>query len=293
MLVQFSSKQKLAIDGGLAKRTRLIRASKQAASGLGYGTTYAKPVHYYIYGPSGIGKTYWANKAVKESGVIHVTVSGNVSMFAFGIDLAITKFMFQDQPVVIIIDDCDEILKDAKSINQMKELLDKNKFTYNKRIHLASLGDEDSTPYMAVEQCMNGKGIGFEVDCSNFTFIITSNIKLPFDSTAHDIVEKNGGMDNARSIRARHLAAIRGRCEVKDLDMAWEEKWGNLAYVTLEDDACKDCDLEQKHFILEYIWNNWDEMKETSIRTVEKMARFFQLEGPDGIKDAFDADFLK
>lgn len=289
MLVQFSSKQKLAIDGGLAKRNRLIRAAKQAAGGVMIDD---KPVHYYIYGPSGIGKTYWANKAVVDSGVIHRTVSGNVSMFAFGIDLAVTKFMFPDQPVVIIIDDCDEILKDAKSINQMKELLAGGKFTYNKRIHLSSLGDEDSVPYMAVEQCM-GNGIGFEVDCSNFTFVITSNIKLPYDSTAQDILDKNGGLDNARSIRARHLAAIRGRCEVKDLDMEWEEKWGNLAYVTLEDDACKNCDIEQKHFILEYIWNNWDDMKETSIRTVEKMARTFQLEGADGIKDAFDSDFLK
>ena len=289
MLVEFSSKQKVAIEGGLGKRNRLIRAARQAASGIKIDD---KPVHYYIYGPSGIGKTYWANKAVQDSEVIHRTVSGNVSMFAFGIDLAVTKFMFPEEPVVIIVDDCDEILKDAKTINQMKELLGTNKFTYNKRVNLGSLGEEDSIPYMAVQQAM-GNGIGFTVDCSNFTFIITSNIKLPFDSTAEEIVEKNGGMDNAKSIRARHLAAIRGRCEVKDLDMSWEEKWGNLAYVTLEDDGCTTCDLEQKHFILEYIWNNWNDMKETSIRTVEKMGRTFQLEGSAGIKDAFDADFLK
>ena len=34
-------------------------------------------------------------------------------------------------------------------------------------------------------------------------------------------------------------------------------------------------------------------MKETSIRTVEKMSRILELEGEDNIKDAFDCDFLK
>jgi hypothetical protein len=290
MLVQLSSKQKTAIEAGLAKRNRLIRATKQAAD---LSNLDEESVHYYIYGPSGIGKTWWASKSVKESGVIHRTVSGNVSMFAFGIDLAVTKFMFPDQRVVVIVDDCDEILKDAKSINQMKELLGNSKFTYNKRLHLASLGEEDSIPYMAVEKAMEGNGIGFSVDCSNFTFIITSNLRLAYDSDADELAAKNGGIDTAKSIHFRHLAAIRGRCEVKDLEMTMEEKWGNLAYVTLEDDACQGCDIEQKHFILDYIWNNWANMKETSIRTVEKMARVFRLEGPENIKDAFDADFLK
>lgn len=288
MVNYLSSKQKAAIEAGRLKRNRLIRATKQAAD------VSSDPVHYYIYGPSGIGKTWWSEKSVKETGVRFRTVSGNVSMFAFGIDLAIVKFMFPEEKVVVIIDDCDEILKDAVCINQMKELLAKNKFSYNKRFHLNSLGDEDSVPYMAVERCMNPEtGLGFEVDTSNFTFIITSNIRLPYDSTADELVERNGGIDTPKSIRARHLAAIRGRCEVKDLDMTMEEKWGNLAAVTLEDDACPTCSEDQKIFILDYIWNNWDNMKETSIRTVGKMARVFELEGEENIKDCFDADFLK
>ena len=34
-------------------------------------------------------------------------------------------------------------------------------------------------------------------------------------------------------------------------------------------------------------------MTETSIRTVEKMARILDLEGEENIKDAYDSDFLK
>lgn len=291
MILQLSSKQKAAIQAGELKRNRLIRATKQAANQVNLDE---KPIHYYIYGPSGIGKTYQSMKAVDDADIEPFTLSGNISMYNFAIKLAIIGYENRDSKVVVVIDDCDEILKDAKTINQMKELLGENKLSYNKRLHLNQLGDEDSIPYRAVEYWMNSNGVGFTVDCSNMTFIITSNIRLPYDSTADEITERNGGIDTAKSIRARHLAAIRGRCEVKDLDMTMEEKWGNLASVCLEDGACQDCNNEQeKIFILDYIWNNWDNMKETSIRTAEKMARTLKLEGADGIKDAFDADYLK
>lgn len=287
---QLSSKQRAAIEAGRVKRNRLIRATKQAANQVNLDE---KPIHYYIYGPSGIGKTYQTEKAVKDSKVNYFTVSGNVSVMAFGINLAVIKHLNPNNKVVVIVDDCDEILKDANSINQMKELLAKNIYSYNKRFHIKQIGEEGSVEYNAVSECMTEGRQGFVVDCSNFTFIITSNIKLPFDSTSDEIIERNNGIDNSKAKMARHLAAIRGRCDVKDLDMTMEEKWGNLASVTLEDGACPKCNEEQKLFILDYIWNNWDNMKETSIRTVEKMSRILELEGDENIKDAFDCDFLK
>jgi len=297
MKLQLSSRQLSAIQAGELKRKRLTRATKQAANQAHFKLDHSngvKPVHYYIYGPSGIGKTYETTEAVKASGVPYFTVSGNVSMYNFAIKLGIIAYENLDKKVVVIIDDCDEILKDAKTINQMKELLGENKLSYNKRFHLNQIGDEDSEPYIAISHWMNKSGIGFTVDCSNITFVITSNIRLPYDDTAEKIAEKNGGIDTAKSIKARHLAAIRGRCETKDLDMTMEEKWGNLAYVCLTENACSDCkNDEEKIFILDYIWNNWDNMKETSIRTAEKMARTLKIEGHDGIKDAFDADYIK
>ena len=284
MILQLSSKQRAAIEAGKVRRNRLIRATKQAANQI---NSDEKPTHYYIYGPSGIGKTYQTEKAVNETGVINHTISGNVSMMALGINLAVIKYMNRDKKVVIIIDDCDEILKDTSNINQFKGILEKSQYSYNKRFHINSIGDEGTLEHDAVSECMTEGRQGFMVDTSNFTFVITSNIKLAYDDTAVE------GDDSKKAARARHLAAIRGRCQTKDLDMTKEEKWGNLAYVTLEDGACKKCDEEQKLFILDYIWNNWDNMTETSIRTVEKMARTLHLEGIENIKDAFDADFLK
>ena len=290
MLLELSSKQKAALEAGQSQRKHLIFATQQAA----LSTELDNPEHYYIYGPSGIGKTFQSEKAVDDMNVITRTVSGNVSMFAFAIQLAVIKYLHPDEKVVIIIDDCDEILKDAKTINQMKELLGKNILSYNKRFHVNSVGEEGSLEHTAISSFMREGQLGFSVDVSNFTFIITSNIQLSYDDTADKMVEKNGGLDSARSIRARHLAAIRGRVMPVDLNMTWQEKWGNLAYVLLEDNLCDDCTKEQKLTILHYLWDNWKNMKETSIRTAEKMSRMLhRAKADDNIRDMFDFMFLK
>jgi len=298
MLLQLSSKQEAAIQAGELKRKRLIRATKQAANQFKLDED---PIHYYIYGPSGIGKTYNTEKAIKETGLDYLKLSGNISMYNFAIKLGVIAYQNLNKRVIVVIDDCDEILKDAKNVNIMKEVLGEEKrLSYSKRFHLNSVGEEGDPVYTAMQHWLDTNGVGFTIDLSNITFIITSNIRLPYDDTAEalkkqvvtdGVVQK---LDTSTSIMARHLSAIRGRCEVKDLDMTMEEKWGNLASVCLQDGACKDCNTEEeKIFILDYIWNNWRYMKETSIRTAEKMARTLKLEGADGIKDAFDADYLK
>lgn len=290
MLLQLSSKQMAALEAGKSQRKHLIFATQQAA----LSTELEIPEHYYIYGPSGIGKTYQSEKAVGELDVVWRTVSGNVSMFAFAIQLAVIKHTNPQKKVVIIIDDCDEILKDAKTINQMKEVLGKNILSYNKRFHINSVGEESSLEYQAVSSFIREGRLGFEVPLDNFTFLITSNIELPYDDTAEKIVKKNGGLDSSKSIRARHLAAIRGRVMPIDLNMTWQEKWGNLAFVLLEDELCSECTQEQKLTILHYMWDNWSNLKETSIRTAEKMSRIMQRANEDdNIRDMFDFMFLK
>jgi hypothetical protein len=299
MLLTLTSKQKRAIEDGRSKRKRLVRVTKKASNKSIESTNSSdefslvqKKRHYYIYGPSGVGKTYNMEKAVKETGVKHYVISGNVSMWAFAVQLACIKGSLKnDEKVVVIVDDCDELLKDGKSANQLKELLDKNQFSYNKKPQLHTLTSDYQLA--CVEQCMSDDNMGFKVDCSNFTFVITSNIKLPFDSTPEEMLEKNGGNLTPRIAYMKHLTAIRGRMNVKDLSFTKEEKWGNIAIVLLEDNGCPQLTEQQKIFLLQWMDSNWDDMTETSIRTAEKMADILIEEGEESVVDAWECDFLK
>lgn len=293
MLLTLTSKQRQAIEEGRSKRKRLVRITKKASeNSFIESDSPLKTPHYYIQGPSGIGKTYNMEKAVKETGVRHQVISGNVSMWAFAVNLACIKGSLKDnEKVVVIIDDCDELLKDSKSVNQLKELLDRNVFSYNKKPQLHTLTSDYQLA--CVEQCMTDDGMGFKVDCSNFTFVITSNFALPYDDTPEKMLEKNGGNLTPRIAYMKHLTAIRGRMHVKDLQFTKDEKWGNIAIVVLEDNGCKGLNDQQKIFLLQWMYQNWDDMTETSIRTAEKMARILIEEREEDVVDAWECDFLK
>jgi hypothetical protein len=213
-------------------------------------------------------------------------------MWAFGVQLAcIAVSLKKNEKVVVIIDDCDELLKDGQSVNQLKELLEKHTFSYNKKPQMHMLTSDFQIA--AVEKHMTNDGLGFKVDCSNFSFVITSNFKLPYDSTPEEMLEKNGGNLTPRIAYFKHLTAIRGRMNVKDLDMSKEEKWGNIAIVLLEDNGCPELNEQQKLFLLQWMDSNWDYMTETSIRTAEKMADVLLEEGEENVVDAWECDFLK
>jgi len=287
MKLSFSNNQSLAITKGQQKRKRLKRTTLKAAQ----SSLSSKSKHYYIYGPSGIGKTYNMEKELEKSGVPYYIISGNISMWSFAVQLACIRAQHPNEKVVILVDDCDELLKDGKSVNQMKELLDKGIFSYNKKPQMHMLTSDFQVA--CVEQFLSKDSLGFSVPCDNFTFVITSNFQLPYDSTPEALMEKNGGTITPRISYLKHLTAIRGRMMVKDISLEWEEKWGNIADVVMYDNCCDDLDEQQKIFLLQWMWTNWSEMTETSIRTAEKMADVLMEEGEDAIQDAWEIDFLK
>jgi len=287
MKLTLSSKQKLAIEQGKSKRKRLIGVTQRAAK----MALLDKSRNYYIYGPSGIGKTHNMEQELIKSGVPFYIISGNISMWSFAVNLACIKALHPDEKVVILVDDCDELLKDGKSVNQLKELLDKGIFSYNKKpqMHMLTSAHQQE----CVEKCMSDDKMGFQINCKNFTFVITSNFPLPYDSSITEMLDKNGGTMTPRIAYLNHLTAIRGRMSTHDINLDWEEKWGNIAEVLLNDGGCAELSEQQKVYLLDWMWNNWDDMKETSIRTANKMAEFMIDEGEDGIQDTWEIEFLK
>jgi hypothetical protein len=131
--------------------------------------------------------------------------------------------------------------------------------------------------------------MGFSVPCSDFVFVFCSNYKLPTDNEVKDSIEKKGATKSTNKLMS--LNAIRSRCVTKDFTMPLETEWGWIAEVILNDYPDFKVNQEAKIIILDWMYNNWANMTEHSVRTAEKMAQVMVDEGDD-YRDAWESDFL-
>ena len=98
----------------------------------------------------------------------------------------------------------------------------------------------------------------------------------------------------SKSVLLSHRNAIRSRCRVSDFDLSPSEQWGWIADVVLNTNCLVYYQIptEKKQIILDFLWYNWDLLKERSIRLVEKMADTMN-EYPDTYKLIWGIDYLK
>ena len=283
-MIKFSRTQQQHIENGAAKRNRLKKLAQKASKS---SIDSAFP-HTYIFSPPGLGKTFTVNDSLNETKIEHYTISGNISMFSFGIGLAVIQFKNKKKtPIVIVVDDCDEILKNATNINIMKNVLSGNKvYSYEKSLQ-SQMPNLSDIQRESIENFSSPERMGFEVPTDNLIFIFTSNFKLPTDDDVKNAREK--GLQKA--VLLGHLNAIKSRCKPADFDLNDNEMWGWIADVTLNED-CVDLSTEDKMILLDWMYNNWDNMSERSIRTVEKMAETM-IEDPTGYRDSWEIDYLK
>ena len=283
-MVHFSRTQLQAIDNGAAKRKRLKALAKKASN----ASIDSKFPHTYIFSPPGLGKTFTVSKAVESAGIENYVISGNQSMFAFGIQLAvINRFTPKDKSVVIIVDDCDEILKNAQNINIMKNVLSGNRvYSYEKSLQ-SQWNNLSDVQKEAIEFHSDDSKMGFNVPTERFIFIFTSNFKLPTEDEVKNARDKQ----QTKAVLLGHLEAIRSRCRPADFELDDNEKWGWIADCVLNED-CIDIPEDDKIILLDWMYNNWDNMNERSIRTAEKMAESM-IDDPTGYRDDWEIDYLK
>ena len=247
--------------------------------------------HKFIYGYPGIGKTYEINKQLETSDVNYVMVTGNVSMFAFGVQLAVINYLNPNQEKAIVFcDDVDTLVATESSCNQLKSALHgPRKFTYEKSLQSqwSSLSEIQKE---AIKHHQEEGKLGFTVDCKTMSFILVSNIQLPTDDEVRDAREKG----KSKASLLAHKNAIRSRCMVQDFSLTNAELWGWIADVVLRTDCLKqfDLDQEEKFIMLNFIWDNWEQLTERSIRLIEKMA-ILKKEYPDSFQSVWEIDFLK
>ena len=287
MELQLESKQMQALEKGMQIRSRF----NQLIKNIGKSTKSSKYGDTYFFSPPGTGKSYSIKHHLSNSDIKHFIVSGNVSMYAFGVSLCVINYLNKlAEQIIIVVDDCDEIFATEASCNTMKNVLDGVRtFTYEKSLqsqwpNLSELQKEAIKAHQNEEKC------GFSVPCDNMSFVFLSNFKLPIDDVVREAREKN----QSKSKLLAHKNAIRSRCNVADFDLKNEAHWGWIADVALNTNCLNPIEYsqEEKIEILNFIWKNWKDLTERSIRLLEKMAIILK-QYPDSYNTIWEIDFLK
>lgn len=290
--IQFSSQQKDCIRKGALKRQGLIREAKKAAMRAAGKAAREEYLDTILTGTTGIGKTYSIEKAIEELSVPYMTIKGSgKSMFAIGGDLMLLHSrMPNGTKMALIMDDCDFFFESKDNINTLKGMTGKvgtRQYQYGKKIneHMFTQAQMQIMPEYQTEGMH-----GFTVPTDNFIFIFTTNFNLPFESDAKEALNKGV---SAKANRLQDLSAIRGRFNVKDYMLDKHTNWGWIAEVALNDGGLDMLESDaDKMFLLDWMYNNWDAMTETNIRTIEKMA-YEMVDYPEEYRDNWEADFLK
>jgi len=300
----YTSRQKDAIVKGKQKRNALIRATRQAAeSAIEINELRGGfKLDTILSGSTGIGKTYNMKRELESSGVHYKEISGSAGFLYFAQMLMLEHAIFQQikeerglEKLVIFIDDCDSFFARKDELNALKGMTGgegSRKLQYNRIIQ-----EHMMTPaqMQILDQYRNPNGAqGFTVPCDEVVFVITTNFNLPSENYANAYTKKHG--PTGRANRLMDLAAVRRRFTCKDFVLEKETNWGWIAEVSLNDGLLDFLGKEpeaafKKYVVLEWMWNNWDQMTEHNLDTVKDLALHMH-ESPDSFKDIWEADYI-
>ena len=283
----FGVSKQQALENGMKNRTRFL----QLVEKIPHIKEEDKYPHKFVYGFPGIGKSYEISRQLEKSRVRYVMVTGNVSMFAFGIQLAVINFLNPRQErVIVFCDDVDTLVATETSCNILKSALHGPKvFTYEKSLQ-SQWSNLSELQREAIKHHQEDGKMGFQVPTSSMSFLLVSNIQLPTDDEVRLAREKN----KSKSSLLAHKNAIRSRCMVQDFSLSNSELWGWISDVVLNTDCLIQFELTEieKYTILDFLWDNWELLTERSIRLIEKMA-IIKKEYPDNYQTVWEIDFLK
>jgi hypothetical protein len=283
----FGMSQNEALEKGRQNRTRFL----QVVEKLPQIRNEDKYPHKFVFGFPGIGKSYEITKHLNESGTRYLMVTGNVSMFAFGVQLAVINFSNPSQErLIVFCDDVDTLVSTEASCNQLKSALHGPKmFTYEKSLQ-SQWSNLSDLQREAIKYHQEDGKMGFQVPTSSMSFLLVSNIQLPTDDEVRLAREKSKG----KASLLAHKNAIRSRCMVQDFSLTNAELWGWIADVILNTECLNQFNMtdDEKLVILNFLWDNWESLTERSIRLIEKMA-IIKNEYPDTYEMVWGIDFLK
>jgi len=205
-----------------------------------------------VTGPPGVGKSFGVEKVLSKHDVFaNVAQDGKLKKYEVvkgamsAIGLYKKLYEFSDKKCILVFDDCDSILLEDLSLNNLKAALDSGK---KRTIHW----NTDS-------RLLRSEGVPNSFEFKGGAIFI-SNIKF----------------DHVKSKKLRdHLEALESRCHYLDLTIdTTREKLLRIQQVVTECGMLDSYDLDEfaKKEVVNFIVDNAARMRELSLRMVLKVA---------------------
>jgi len=283
--------QQKHINAGQMWRKTFVDTVNKAVTAV---PTQRRP-HTFISSKPGLGKSYTTQYLLDTNNINYIPISGHPSLWNFTVQLAEVVYCLPPgQTAIIWVDDCDKIFTGETNCNVLKNMLEGHKtLDYNVDVsnNISKIRNNGNEYLAGLLDSFKGKnGLGLKIDCKNLVFIFTSNIFLP-DA---DRVTQAEGKKEYNQIVGQH--ALRDRCRTKDLVMEWQDHWGWIADVCINDNVLNGIfgkkDSQAEEIILKFMWDKWPNLKEKSVRTAEKLAEDY-IDYPNSYENHWIATYVK
>jgi hypothetical protein len=274
-MIKFPSKEKnLFVEQGklLDEKNRGFIRDALPNNGLKVEATSAT----IISGPPGVGKTYGTIEECKNRNVTYITIGSGTTNVQMVMKLAYNVSRLKDdEELVLIMDDADDVMFGSyEDLNRWKIALadaqpELGLFpTYNHPVNMTNTltglrkQGKDSLAD-SIEQYIDDDSVGVTIPMTQVRVLVLCNLDLE-DPKAFSRSPK---MKSA-------VKAVLDRQGYHRIDADWQQLWGWLAHVLSKTQPFDDHELNigQKKELLQWMYSNWQQLRSTSFRTVNKLA---------------------